>query len=49
MTPEADGSYQLPIGYEYNWEFDSAAYIAQSGTIDLTEAQKGDSKGHHRS
>lgn len=44
MTPEADGSYQLPIGYEYNWEFDSAAYIAQSGTIDLTEAQKGDSK-----
>ena len=44
MTPEADGSYQLPIGYEYNWEFDSAAYIAQSGTIDLTEARKGDSK-----
>lgn len=44
MTPEADGSYQLPIGYEYNWEFDSAAYIAQSGTIDLAEAQKGDSK-----
>ena len=44
MTPEADGSYQLPIGYEYNWEFDSAAYIAQSGTIDLTEAQKGDTK-----
>ena len=44
MTPEADGSYQLPIGYEYNWEFDSEVYIAQSGTIDLTEAQKGDSK-----
>ena len=44
MTPEADGSYQLPIGYEYDWEFDSAAYIAQSGTVDLTEAQKGDSK-----
>lgn len=44
MTPEADGNYQLPIGYEYNWEFDSAAYIAQSGTIDLTEAQNGDSK-----
>lgn len=44
MTPEADGSYQLPIGYEYNWEFDSAVYIAQSGTIDLTKAQKGDTK-----
>lgn len=44
MTPEADGSYQLPIGYEYNWEFDSEVYIAQSGTIDLTEAQKVDSK-----
>ncbi len=44
MTPEADGIYQLPIGYEYDWSFDSAAYIAQSGTIDLTEAQKGDSK-----
>ena len=44
MTPEADGSYQLPIGYEYNWEFDSAAYIAQSGTIDLIDAQKNETK-----
>ena len=44
MTPEADGSYQLPIGHKYEWSFDSAAYIAQSGTIDLTKAQKGDTK-----
>lgn len=44
MSAENDGSYQLPIGYEYNWEFDSAVYIAQSGTIDLTKAQKGDTK-----
>ena len=44
MTPEADGSYQLPIGYEYDWEFDSAAYITQSGTVDLTKAKKGDIK-----
>lgn len=44
MSAENDGSYQLPIGYKYEWSFDSAAYIAQSGTIDLTEAQKGDSK-----
>ena len=44
MSAENDGSYQLPIGYKYEWSFDSAAYIAQSGTIDLTEAQKGDTK-----
>ena len=44
MSAENDGSYQLPIGYKYEWSFDSAAYIAQSGTIDLAEAQKGDSK-----
>lgn len=44
MSAENDGSYQLPIGYKYEWSFDSAAYIAQSGTIDLTEARKGDSK-----
>lgn len=44
MSAENDGSYQLPIGHKYEWSFDSAAYIAQSGTIDLTEAQEGDSK-----
>ena len=44
MSAENDGSYQLPIGHKYEWSFDSAAYIAQSGTIDLTKAQKGDSK-----
>lgn len=44
MSAENDGSYQLPIGHKYEWSFDSAAYIAQSGTIDLTEAQNGDSK-----
>ena len=44
MSAENDCSYQLPIGYKYEWSFDSAAYIAQSGTVDLTEAQKGDTK-----
>lgn len=44
MSAENDGSYQLPIGYKYEWSFDSAAYIAQSGTIDLTEAKKDDTK-----
>ena len=44
MLPEADGSYQLPIGHKYEWSFDSAAYIAQSGTIDLTDAQKNETK-----
>ena len=44
MSAENDCSYQLPIGYKYEWSFDSAAYIAQSGTIDLTKAQKGDTK-----
>ena len=44
MLPEADGSYQLPIGHKYEWSFDSAAYIAQSGTVDLTNAKKDDSK-----
>ena len=44
MSAENDGSYQLPVGYKYEWSFDSAAYIAQSGTVDLTNAQKGDTK-----
>ena len=44
MSAENDGSYQLPIGYKYEWSFDSAAYIAQNGTIDLIDAQKNETK-----
>ena len=37
MSAEADGSYLLPVGYKYEWTFDSAKYISQSGVIDLTK------------
>ena len=36
MTPEADDTYRLPVGYSYSWSFRSANYAKQSGTIDLT-------------
>lgn len=35
MSAEADGSYLLPVDYKYEWTFDSAKYISQSGVIDL--------------
>lgn len=41
MSAEADGSYLLPVGYEYEWTFDSAKYVAQSGVIDLVDAEAG--------
>lgn len=41
MSAEADGSYLLPVGYKYEWTFDSAKYVAQSGVIDLVDAEAG--------
>ena len=41
MSAEADGSYLLPVGYKYEWTFDSAKYVAQSGEIDLIDAEAG--------
>ncbi len=41
MSAEADGSYLLPVGYEYEWTFDSAKYISQSGEIDLNGVEAG--------
>ena len=35
MSAEAGGSYLLPVDYKYEWTFDSAKYISQSGVIDL--------------
>lgn len=36
MTPAADDTYRLPVGYSYSWSFRSANYAKQTGTIDLT-------------
>ena len=44
MSAEADGSYLLPVGYKYEWTFDSAKYVAQSGEIDLVDAEAGSEK-----
>ncbi len=44
MSAEADGSYLLPVGYKYEWTFDSAKYISQSGEIDLKGAEAGSEK-----
>ncbi len=44
MSAEADGSYLLPVGYEYEWTFDSAKYVAQSGEIDLNGVAAGSEK-----
>ena len=41
MSAEADGSYLLPVGYKYEWTFDSAKYVAQSGEIDLNGVEAG--------
>ena len=41
MSAEADGSYLLPVGYKYEWTFDSAKYISQSGEIDLNGVEAG--------
>ncbi len=41
MSAEADGSYLLPVDYEYEWTFDSAKYVAQSGEIDLNGVEAG--------
>lgn len=41
MSAEADGSYLLPVDYKYEWTFDSAKYVAQSGEIDLSGAEAG--------
>ncbi len=41
MSAEADGSYLLPVGYKYEWTFDSAKYISQSGVIDLSGVEAG--------
>ena len=41
MSAEADGSYLLPVGYKYEWTFDSAKYVAQSGVIDLSGVEAG--------
>lgn len=41
MSAEADGSYLLPVGYKYEWTFDSAKYVAQSGEIDLSGVEAG--------
>ena len=41
MSAEADGSYLLPVGHKYEWTFDSAKYVAQSGEIDLVDAEAG--------
>ena len=44
MSAGADGSYLLPVGYKYEWTFDSAKYVAQSGVIDLVDAEAGSEK-----
>lgn len=44
MSAEADGSYLLPVDYKYEWTFDSAKYISQSGEIDLKGAEAGNEK-----
>ncbi len=44
MSAKADGSYLLPVGYKYEWTFDSAKYVAQSGVIDLVDAEAGSEK-----
>ena len=44
MSAAADGSYLLPVGYKYEWTFDSAKYVAQSGVIDLVDAEAGSEK-----
>lgn len=41
MSAEADGSYLLPVDYKYEWTFDSAKYVAQSGEIDLNGVEAG--------
>lgn len=41
MSAGADGSYLLPVGYKYEWTFDSAKYVAQSGEIDLNGVEAG--------
>lgn len=44
MSAEADGSYLLPVDYKYEWTFDSAKYVAQSGVIDLKGVKAGSEK-----
>lgn len=44
MSAEADGSYLLPVDYKYEWTFDSAKYISQSGVIDLNGVAAGSEK-----
>lgn len=44
MSASADGSYLLPVGYKYEWTFDSAKYISQSGVIDLNGVAAGSEK-----
>ena len=41
MSAETDGSYLLPVDYKYEWTFDSAKYVAQSGVIDLNGVEAG--------
>ena len=41
MTPAADDTYRLPVGYSYSWSFRSANYAKQAGTIDLTSVTEG--------
>lgn len=41
MTPAADDTYRLPVGYSYSWSFRSANYAKQTGTIDLTSVTEG--------
>lgn len=41
MSAEADGRYLLPVDYKYEWTFDSAKYISQSGEIDLNGVEAG--------
>ena len=44
MSAEADGSYLLPVDYKYEWTFDSAKYISQSGVIYLNGVAAGSEK-----
>lgn len=44
MSAEADGSYLLPVDYKYEWTFDSAKYVAQSGEINLNGVEAGSEK-----
>lgn len=44
MDAEAGGSYLLPVGYAYDWTFESDSYITQTGTVDLTKAAAGATK-----